>query len=35
MERERERETAYAGAIEQQEVVIARLQRLLEESVES
>lgn len=35
MEREKERETAYARAIEQQEAVIAKLQKLLEESVES
>ena len=35
MEREREREASYARAIEQQEAVIAKLQTLLEESVES
>ena len=35
MEREREREASYANAIEQQETVICKLQKLLEESVES
>ena len=35
MEREREREASYAKAIQQQEAVICKLQKLLEESVES
>ena len=35
MEREREREASYAQAIAQQETVICKLEKLLEESVES
>lgn len=35
MEREREREASYAQAILQQETVICKLEKLLEESVES